>query len=217
VRQVRALLLPQFVSAQKWEHKRMNAPGNQHTVASNFGDNATLRWSCRAGDFVLWIGTDSVFNANRASSWSVRDFWQMRDGDYLTITNRWADLPGWFELHPLEVAGRAVWEMQKRLDAGHKPKEILDGPNLWRVKAGERLVWVTIADSANPVKGMLNMRACALVLGENANPTSSEIFFGAPDGNELPPSAAAAMRAGFDAAVALGVPRTFAPEWSFGA
>jgi len=34
VRQVRALFIPQFVSAQKWEHKRMNAPDNQQTVAS---------------------------------------------------------------------------------------------------------------------------------------------------------------------------------------
>ena len=29
-------LFPQFVSAQKWEHERMNAPGNQQTVASTF-------------------------------------------------------------------------------------------------------------------------------------------------------------------------------------
>jgi len=38
VRQVRALLFPQFVSAQKWEHERMNAPSNQQQVASTFGE-----------------------------------------------------------------------------------------------------------------------------------------------------------------------------------
>ena len=142
----------------------------------------------------------------------------MRDGDYLTTTNRWADLPAWFELHPLEVADRAVTEMMKRLDAGYKPKEVMDGPSLWRAKTGDRLVWVSLAGSDNPVKELLNLRACALVLGENSNPTPEGIAaFGAPEGEELPPAAAAAMRAGFDAAVSLGVPREFAPEWRFGA
>lgn len=167
---------------------------------------------------MLWVGADSFLMADRASAWAIRDFWQMRDGDYLTITNRWADLPVWFELHPLEVADRAATEIMKRLVAGHKPKEVMDGPNLWRAKTGDRLVWVSLADSANAVKELLNFRACALVLGENSNSTSEGIVaFGAPEGEELPPAAAAATRAGFDAAVALGVPREFAPEWRFGA
>lgn len=141
----------------------------------------------------------------------------MRDGDYLTITNRWADLPVWFELHPLEVADHAVTEMMKRLEAGYKPKEVVDGPNLWRAKAGDRLVWVSLADSAQPVKELLDLRACALVVGENSNPPPEGLVaFGAPEDRDLP-SAAGAMRAGFGAAVALGVPQEFASEWRFGA
>jgi hypothetical protein len=141
----------------------------------------------------------------------------MRDGDHLTITNRWADLPDWFELHPREVAGSAVREMKKRLDAGYKPNEVMDGPNLWRLKAGDRLVWVTVADWANPVKELLNFRACALALGENSNPVFEEMMvFGAP-GQEPSPAAVKAGRAGFDTAVGLGVPRVFSPEWTFGA
>jgi hypothetical protein len=163
------------------------------------------------------VGTDSLFTSDRASSWTIRDFWQLRDGDYLTITNRWADLPGWFELHPLDVANCAWSEMKKRLDAGYEPKEVMDGPNLWRVKAGDRLAWVTVADSTNPAKGLLDLRACALVLGENTNPTSEGIIaFGAPEGKKLP-TVAAALRTGFDVLVGLGVPRVFAEEWKFGA
>ncbi len=193
----------------------MNPSAASQSVAQPFRGDATVRWSCRRGEYVVWVGTDSFLTADRASSWAIRGFWQMRDGDYLTITNRWADLPVWFELHPLEVADRAATEMMKRLDAGYKPKELMDGPNLWRAKTGDRLVWVSLTDSSNPVKELLNLRACALVLGENSNPTSEGIIaFGAPEGEELPP--AAAVRTGFDAAVALGAPREFAPEWRFG-
>ena len=196
----------------------MNPSAASESVAKPFREDATVRWSCRRGEYVLWVATDSLLTADRALAWTIRDFWQMRDGDYLTITNRWVDLPVSFELHPLEVADRAVWEMQKRLDAGYKPKEVMDGPNLWRAKTGDRLVWVSLADSAKPVKELLNLRACALVLGENSNPFSVGIIaFGSPEGDELTPAAATAMRVGFEAVVALGVPREFAPEWRFGA
>ena len=196
----------------------MNPTAEFQSAAKPFGGDSTVRWSCRRGEYVLWVTTDSFVTADRLASWTVQDFWQMRDGDYLTITNRWVDLPAWFELHPLEVAGRAVWEMQKRLDSGYKPKEVMDGPNLWRVKAGDRLFWVTDVVSANPVKELLHFRACALVLGENAStPSAGPIFFGAPESQELPAAAAKAMRASFDMVVGLGVPREFAPEWRFGA
>ena len=105
----------------------------------------------------------------------------------VTITNRWPDLPAWFEFHPLEVGDGAVWEMKKRLDAGYKPKDVMDGPSLWRVKAGDRLAWVTINDSDAPVKELLTFKACALVLGGNSNASSERnILFGAPDSEELP-------------------------------
>jgi len=112
----------------------MNPSATSQSVAQPFRGDATVRWSCRQGEYVLWVGTDSFLTADRASSWAIRDFWQMRDGNYLTITSRWADLPVWFELHPLEVAGRAVTKMMKRLDAGHKPTEVMDGPNLCRTR-----------------------------------------------------------------------------------
>jgi hypothetical protein len=195
----------------------MNSADNQQAVANVFRGDETLRWSCRAGEFVLWVGTDSFLSADHESAWKVWDFWQMRDADFLTITNRWQDLPVWFELHPLEVAGRAVWEMQKRLAAGYKPDEPMDGVNIWRVKAGDRLVRVSLQHPSKPVQEILTFRDCALVLGENSNPKrDGTFFFGAPEDELLLP-ASAAMRAGFKMAVGLGVPRTFAVKWRFGA
>lgn len=187
-------------------------------VPKLFLKDETVRWSCGRGEYALWVGTDSFVNADRASSWSIRDFWQMREGDCLTITNRWADLPSWFELHPSEVAGRAVDEMMKRLDAGYQPKEVMGGANLWRAKTGDRLVLVSLDNSAQPVRQLLNLRACALVLGENLNSTSNGLMgFGVPEGGDILAPALAAVRAGFDAAVALGLPRELALEWRFGA
>ena len=196
----------------------MNPSEASQSVAQPFRGDATIRWSCRRGEYVVWVGTDSFITADCASSWRIRDFWQMRDGDYLTITNRWADLPAWFELHPSEVAGRTVDDMMKRLDAGYQPKEVMEGANLWRVMTGDRLVLVSLVNSAQPVRQLLNLRACALVLGENSNSTSYGLRgFGVPEGGDILAPALAAVRAGFDAAAALGMPRELALEWGFGA
>ncbi len=142
----------------------------------------------------------------------------MRDGDSVTITNRWVDLPEWFQLHPLEVANSLAYEMARRLEAGYKPTKPMSAPNVWRVPAGDRLVWVKTAEPSCPVAQLLDMRACALVLGENTSWTKDgAALFGSPQGAELPPTAAAALRVGFKAAVGLGVPRTFSTEWRLGA
>ena len=182
-----------------------------------FCRDETVRWSCRIGELVLWVGTDSFLSADRASAWDIRDFWEMRDGDFVTITNRWADLPAWFELNPIETADAAAFEMMKRLKAGYRPKEPMDGPNIWRPKAGDRLVWVTTKDARQPVREILTLRTCAVAIGENPKPSSEALlFFGVQQNNEMTPAYTAAGRAGFEAAVAIGIPREFVAEWRFG-
>jgi hypothetical protein len=184
-------------------------------IREGVGADTTLRLPLQPGDHLLWIATDSPFSANSQSAWTIRDFWQIHDGDAVTITNRWADLPAWFELHPLEVAGRAVGEMMKKLATGFNPSARLDGPNIWRVKAGDRLVWVTVSPSAGEIRKLFDFPSCALVLGENT--TRPTTVFGAPDDANPSPAVTSAMRKGFEAATRLGMPRTFCPEWRFGA
>lgn len=182
-----------------------------------FGDDLTVRWSCRAGDFVLWVGLQNVLE----SGWTIRDFWVMRDGDFVTVTNRSADLPSWFELHPSEVCGAAAYKMMARLQAGYQPSEDpMDAPTIWRVKAGDRLVWGSLERRDEPVREIMTFEADALVSGEgSASDPEWPMHFVAPDEKELSPAAAVAMRAGFKAAVGLGVPRVFADigaKWSLG-
>jgi hypothetical protein len=182
-----------------------------------FHDDLTVRWSCRAGELIFWFGIKSILTSDRESGWTIRDFWPMRDGDFVTVTNRWTDLPQWFELHPSEVAGSAVFKMMERLDAGCQPKEPMHAPTIWRVKAGDRLVWVSLERPSEPVREIIVCEACALVSGENSTLDFDwPIHFAEPDEKDMSPSAAAAGRAGFEAAVGLSVPRVFAEEWRFG-
>lgn len=189
------------------------------SIVQRLERDSTIRLSCRKGEYVVWVATDSLFASNTASSWDVRDFWEMRDGDYVTITNRMVDLPGWLELHPVETAGRAAFEMAKRLKEGFKPKEIMDGPNLWRIRAGDRLVWVSPLATENPIKSVLDFRSCAMVIGENAVPRSfgENTFFGAPENETLSQTSADLIRSGINAAISLGSVRVYASEWRFGA
>ncbi len=126
-------------------------------------------------------------------------------------------MPSWFELHPSEVGGSAVFKMMQRLTAGYQPKEPMHAPNIWRVKAGDRLVWVSLEHAGEPVREIIVFEACAIASGENSTLNfDSPIHFAVPDEKDLSPAAAAAIRASFKAAVGLGVPRDFAEEWRFG-
>ena len=101
-------------------------------------------------------------------------------------------------------------------ECGLKPRNRAGQPHR-RVKAGDRLVSVTASDSG-PVKEILDFSRCALVLGENSAMSWDGVAsFGAPDGAELTPAVALAMRIGFRAAVSLGLPREYSEDWKFGA
>jgi hypothetical protein len=194
-----------------------NSTNEQAPAQRQVGNDATLRLSVRNGDYLLWIATDSPFQSDSESAWTIRDFWQLRDGDSVTMTNRWVDLPAWFDLHPLEVAGQAVGEMMKKLEQGFKPSGPLDGPNIWRAKAGDRIVWITVTSSRGGIREVFDFSSCALVLGETNREIAMGTCFGAPDAGDPPREMTSVMRKGFEAAARLGMPRTFSPEWLFGA
>ena len=142
----------------------------------------------------------------------------MKDGDFITVTNRLCDLPAWFRLHPLEIAGiQTLREYEPRLNAKDYPDEPIDGPNIWRVLAGDQLVWVSMTDSGSPVLEILHLRCCAAVVGDNCSGELDEIaLFGAPAGENLSPETQSAWRAGIGAAVEMGAPRVLSAEWRFG-
>jgi hypothetical protein len=141
-------------------------------MVSVIESDTTLRWPCREGDFVLWIRWPGVLA--EAPRPDVVDLWALRDGDFITITNRLVDLPAWFELHPTEVQGLLAHEMGRKLEQGYQAGEVIDGPNLWRLKAGDRMVWVGVSRPGSPatngIIAILDFHECALAIGESSKP-----------------------------------------------
>jgi len=70
-----------------------------------FHKDMTMHWSCQKGDYLLWIRCKSLMSL--ANNFTIADLWEMKDGDFITITNRQADFPSWFTLYPDEVSGLA--------------------------------------------------------------------------------------------------------------
>jgi hypothetical protein len=184
---------------------------------TTFKSEATIRWECMLGDYILWLSPKNLLSAE---SFSIVDMWQLKSGDVVTITNKVADFPSWFELHPTETSGRlAIW-MGRRLRAGYKPKDIMDVPNLWRIRAGDRLVWVGPIRpwllTENGVLGLIDIRTCALAIGESEK-GSETLFFGPVNLDGLPLEDAALCESGIAEVKKLGMPRIInANKWALG-
>ena len=184
-----------------------------------FRRDTTLRWSCRAGDFLIWTRLKNVF----ADCPGVRilDLWEMRDGDFVTITNRPADLPSWFELHPTEVCDSLVYEMAAKVESGYPFKDPIDAPNIWRLRAGDRLAWVGAnrpdRNSVNGVLAILDCSECALAVGESGQGTLDGLAqFGAPSKDAPTPQECASSRFAIEAIRKMGIPDEIATEWLLG-
>ncbi len=61
----------------------------------SFGSDMTLRWTCRAGDYVLWARLQNIFSVSGNEYYKIADLWELCDGNFVTITNRHSDLPDW--------------------------------------------------------------------------------------------------------------------------
>jgi hypothetical protein len=110
----------------------------------------TWRLSCRQGDLLLWLQPPGgFFSGAQNSSWDMPDCWFFTDGSTALITNRSVDLPAWVELHPTETAGLLAFQTMKRLRDGWLPGEPVDAPNVWRIRAGDRVAFTGNRDQVS--------------------------------------------------------------------
>ena len=179
----------------------------------------TLRWPCRRGDFLMWFGFSDVFSGPEAIQ--CHDLWEMRDGSHITITNRLEDLPPWFRLHPTEVCGSLVYKLLPKVEKGDYPSEPMDGPNLWRLRSGDRVAWVGAERpdrrSVNGILAILDCRESALAAGASDWESVEEfVRFGAPSTAGMKPDDVARCQAAVSAVKRFGLPREWAPEWRLG-
>lgn len=181
----------------------------------------TLRWACRAGDYLIWAKFQGIFSSP-VKAYEVADIWELRDGNFVTITNRQLDLPDWFDLHPLEVSGHLVRWMMNRVEEGYAPQEQIEGPNLWRLFVGDRIVWVGPSrggvQSENGVLELVDFKENALVYGEPFDLSGEVPWFGGFEKSEQSSEGKKFCRAGWDALNRLGIPRTEAADhqWHIG-
>lgn len=176
----------------------------------HFTGRQTLAWDVSPGDYIVWVRWKNIFSSN--SDIAILDFWEMREGDAVSITNRIEDLPPCFELHPTEVSGfAACLMMQKKLDSGYKPEAPVDGPNLWRVMVGDRIIWIkgVEAQDKNPTRTLVAFGDNALVYGErhvHPNDIAWFLSFGAPVEGTPSERALTQVRSGLDDVRKLGLP-----------
>jgi hypothetical protein len=145
----------------------------------------------------------------------------MRDGYHVTITNRLEDLPPWFELHPTEVCDDFVHRLMAKLAKGGYPPQPLDGPNLWRAKAGDRLAWIGTGrperDSVGDILAIIDFRNCALVIGEgDRGDVTAYLGYGRLTTPEMKIEDVERCRVAVAAVKRLGLPRTWGPSWMLG-
>lgn len=194
---------------------------NQPEVSEiiRFTRDMTLRWPCRRGDFILWMGYADPLSG--PESMRIHDLWEMRDGYHVMITNRLEDLPPWFRLHPIEVCDSFVYKMMAKVERGDYQSEPMDGPNLWRLKSGDRVAWVGAErperPSVNGILAILDCDKCALAVGEgNWDSVREFAGFGALTTPNMNAEDSARCEAAVKFVKQLGLPHTWHSEWLLG-
>ena len=163
----------------------MSAQGGQLPLERD----TTFRLQPRGGDYLLCIRCSNPFSS--PAEFGIVDFWEFRRGDRLLITNREEDYPA------------AVEQMGE------------GGPPLWKILPGDRLTWVGWRGQSNERKptlvALVNCQHEGYVYGEPASPTLESVMsFGTPT-SEASPEIRSLWMVGYDAAVAMGLPRTWKP------
>jgi len=188
---------------------------------TRFGKDTTIRLSCRAGDYLIWCGFKGI--SSRADNpYGVNELWQLADGDFFTITNRFVDLPAWFELHPLETSASLARRLYGgSMSANRTSGEMRHGPNIWRVSAGDRLVWVgeqrAGVEFDNGVLSVTTFNDNAIVIGEPILFEDGLPKFGGFGKRENSPVSLMLCRRGLEAVKELGLPRQIREgNWTLG-
>ncbi len=148
--------------------------------------DTTFRLHPSGGDYLMCVRCNNPFG--NPPEFRIVDFWEFHEGDRLLITNREEDYPAAAE----------------QMEAG--------GPSLWKVLPGDRIAWVgwrcQSIEREPTLVALVNCQHEGYVYGEPASPTlESMMSFGSPSTTEISPEIRSLWAVGYDAAVALGLPR----------
>jgi hypothetical protein len=161
---------------------------------------------------------DDLFSPEGAT-WDMPDCWFLREGSSVLITSRSIDLPAWIELHPTETAGVLSFQTMKRLDEGWVPSEPVDAPNIWRIRAGDRVVFAGqsrpgVTAHARGLIEILDFTENGMIVGETQSSSLEDhTSFGQPQHGDASGDQVRTARAAVDAVRRLGIPSTISLEW----
>ncbi len=152
----------------------------------NLTDKTTFRVHPTRGDYLLWIRCTNPWST--PPEFNISDFWEFREGDRVLITNSEEDYPA------------AVEQMESA------------GPSVWKILAGDRLAWIGFRPGLNGVEPqLLTLINCCregYAYGEPQQATLDSVMtFGTPT-SEFSEDIRKLWMLGYDAVVALGLPRT---------
>ena len=191
---------------------------NQHEII-RFAQDMTLRWPCRRGDFILWMGYADIFGG--PESIKIHDLWEMRDGYHVTDY----EPPRRFPRVVRTPSDRSVQQSRAK-DGGQNrggplsPRAIRRAQPL-AAQTGDRVAWVGAERperlSVSGILAILDCRECALAVGEGDRGGLEEfVGSGAPTTPDIKPEDAARCRAAVEVVKQLGLPRSWDPEWRLG-
>lgn len=171
----------------------------------------TERISLRKGDYLIWYTWSSIWG-NPRDCIKISDVWELKNGDFITITNRYEDFPAWLELFPTEVQGSLVHKLLDKFNRGEYPPHPIDACNIWRVKSGDKIA--CIHDSKQKIFSIIEN---SFIIGDNSK-DSDNVFlnFGTLTNDAMHHAVINVAREIQDYICQMGLPRTFAPEWRIG-
>ena len=192
----------------------------EHRLLQAVEEDTTILLPCREGDHVLWLRGTGLLG-DPTTGVEVRDFWELKAGNTVRITNRFDDLPEWFKPTPMEVRGSAAFALLPRVQAGDVPDVPMEAANIWRVKAGDAIGWTGRSrpgwTGQNGVLAVFDIHAPCLVTGEpNGGSLDDWMYFGAPSSSEHDPDAIEAARYVVSVVRSIGLGRVRIDGWAIG-
>lgn len=149
----------------------------------------------------------------------ILDLWLMKEESQLLITNKEAEMPPGFELHPDEVCNALAHRMTEKLNGGWKPGGIIHAPNIWRMRAGDRLTLIGKRSwlEEGMVFSLFTFKESALAYwlrGDGQMPSFEEALAPAPSDGDTKRQEWG--RRAVAKVAAMGLPREMAVEWRIG-
>lgn len=176
-----------------------------------FGIEHTERLPGRGGDLLIHVRALPL-----KGKLTLSDVWKLSDNTQILLTNRHQDLPDWFKMHPLETGGTALGWMKQLLEAGYEPPEDpMEGPGIWRLCSGDKLVWLHHTRNADQMT-IYEIGACGLLVRASTGDSEDLPFLS--DGIDQPDDATDLKRVQdcWGQISLLPASRTFSDTWLFG-